>query len=356
MALFGRICVDTMEPPPLLRTWFVAVISHGHADHLPLQRRVLTNAAVVYCSHQTYLIYMAKLAGANVDIVRPGDVRHVMSYPFCIPTGHILRFFDANHGFGLGSLMVLCVYRGESWLHTGDCRYDPAAMRPLAQPLDTTVDRATLSVLLDTFGLCERAVEQLDAPSWLSEGESIQFVVDQHGCMPPGTMGVFYCNAGVRAAARMALECARALGGRVFLKPRQEQWAADLRRSYPAFFTRTLAGARYAVLDHPPNAAGTLQVLEDLRASAGCEEGTVFYWGSGNLAKTDPRNVSRRSSRTPLSERCHRQFVPYMHHSTYAELVAFLRLVRPGGPIRSTPETCPENHALFNQLMIDAEL
>lgn len=249
--------------------------------------------------------------------------------------------------------MVLVSGGGEAVLHTGDFRLDDDALSlaMLELRLAPPLDRSRLSVHFDATCLCWKAVAAHGrAPSWPSELESIaqvvQHVIEETRTSRP--LICFFSYAGVRASVMMARACAQQLGCTVFVTESQRTHIGDLLREAGAsrIFSSTACGARCVVLSAMPSlqkSGEVVAVLSRAVEEAGGHESFdrgILCYASGNLAQSDPLNYPARTQRIDMAAgRAIVQCVPYMHHSTYDELVAFFRSVRPGGRVVATLET-----------------
>ncbi|GAQ80301.1 putative Sterile alpha motifdomain-containing protein [Klebsormidium nitens] len=316
---------------PHCRYWF---LSHFHADHYQGLTRNFRHG-VIFCTPITARLVHMKL-GVPLEKLRPLPLNERTRVDNCHVT-----LLEANHCPG-AAMMLFEPDGAKPTLHTGDFRYCPAMAR---YPALRAVEIGTL--ILDTT-YCD---PQYDFPE---QDAVIQFVIDaiQAETFNPKTL--FLIGAYTIGKERVFLEVARELNTKVYVGAARRKVLAclDLPAEDMARLTTNENESNVHVVP-----LWSLANFKRLTTIAKHYQGryntfvsfspTGWSFGRGKKRTTG----TRRQQGTIV-----RYEVPYSEHSSFSELRAFVRVVRPGYILpHVNNDGGPKAEAMLRELLKERE-
>jgi DNA cross-link repair 1A protein len=300
-------------------TWF---LTHFHSDHYAGLSASWCRGVIV-CTPVT-----AALVALRLRVPRAALRPLPLNARTCID-GVWVTLLDANHCPGAAMILFEPPAPAAPVLHTGDCRWDPGVMHPMLAPhLQSLRDRSSLRVILDTTYGCPVA-----RAAFPPAADAAAFVAAAVAAEAFNPRTLFLFGTYTIGKERVCFAAARAAGRPLYAgaAKREVLDCLDLTPEERGLITASDAATNLHIA--PMGAVSFARMKGVLAHYRGrfntvvgfAPTGWAFARAASGAAKHGKRGGGKRTARGSLV----RYDVPYSEHSSFEELRAAMRFLRP---------------------------
>ena len=303
-------------------------LTHFHSDHYGGLSATWPADKPIFCTMVT-----ARLAALRLRVPRAA-FRVLPLGRRTVIAGCGVTLLDANHCPGAAMVLFEPPAPAPPTLHTGDCRWDDARMRAALEPhLAALRDRAALRLVLDTTYGCP-----LTRAVFPPAAEAAAFVAAAVAAEAFNPRTLFLFGSYTIGKEAVFFAAARAAGKRVYCgaAKRAVLECLDLPAADLALITSDDASTNLHVVAMPSVGFAAMKgVLAHYRGRFNCAVGFAptgwsFTRGGGNASRARRADGGLgRGCRQARGASLVRYSVPYSEHSSFTELRAALRYLRP---------------------------
>ena len=304
-------------------------LTHFHSDHYGGLSGTWPADKPIFCTLVT-----AKLAALRLRVPRAALRVLPLGRRVVIAGGCAVTLLDANHCPGAAMVLFEPPPPAPPTLHTGDCRWDDARMRAALEPhLAALRDRSALRVVLDTTYGCPLA-----RATFPPAAEAAAFVAAAVAAEAFNPRTLFLFGTYTIGKEAVFLAAARAAGKRVYCgaAKRAVLDCLELSEADRALITGDEGATNLHVVPMQSVGFGAMKgVLAHFRGRFNCAVGFAptgwsFHRGAANAAAARRADGGLgRGARQARGASLVRYQVPYSEHSSFEELRAALRYLRP---------------------------